>query len=83
MCGYKVPGNKFYLQRKLFCGNYIESQYYNHLGGKKPNNSIKGIRLVTGDICAMYYSFQYVFLGAETNRIGNIGLNITLLIGSD
>ena len=30
MCGSKVPGKKFYVQRKLFCGNYIESQYYNH-----------------------------------------------------
>ena len=35
MFGSKVPGDKFYAQRKLFCGCYIESQYYNHLGGNK------------------------------------------------
>ena len=35
------------------CGDYIESKYYNHLGGKKENNSSKGDILVTGDICAM------------------------------
>ena len=23
-CGSKVPGNKFHVQRKLFCGNYID-----------------------------------------------------------
>ena len=23
MCGYKVPGNKFYVQRKLFCGDIL------------------------------------------------------------
>ena len=27
MCGSNVPGNKFYVHRKLFCGDYIESQY--------------------------------------------------------
>ena len=27
MCGSKVPGDKFYVQRKLFCGEYIESIY--------------------------------------------------------
>ena len=39
MCGSKVPGEKFYVQKKLFCGDYIDSQYYNHLGGKKAKNS--------------------------------------------
>ena len=27
MCGPKVPVNKFYVQRKLFCSDYIVSQY--------------------------------------------------------
>ena len=31
MCGSKVPGEKFYVQGKLFFGDYIESQYYNQL----------------------------------------------------
>ena len=56
MCGSKVPVENFYAQRKLFRGDYIESQYYNHLGGKKVNNSSKGGRLVTGNICAICYS---------------------------
>ena len=50
MCGSKVPGDKFYVQSKLFCDEYIESEYYNHLGGKKSNNSSKCGRFVTGDI---------------------------------
>ena len=58
--GSKVPGDQFYDQRKLFCGDYIESQYYNNLGGKKANNSSKGGRLVMGNICTICYSFQYV-----------------------
>ena len=52
-CGSKVPGDRFYVQRKLFCGDYIESQYYNHLGGKKAKNSSKDGRLVTINICAI------------------------------
>ena len=58
MCDSKVPGDKFYVQRKLFCGDYIESQYYNQLGSKKANNSNKGGRLVTVNICSIYYSLQ-------------------------
>ena len=50
MCSSKVPGDKFYVQRKPCCGDYIESKYYNHLGGKEASNSIKGGRLVMGDI---------------------------------
>ena len=53
MCGSKVPGDNFYVQRKLFCADYIESQYYNHLGGKKAKNSSKDGRLVTVNICAI------------------------------
>ena len=48
MCGSKVPGDKFYVQKKLFCGDYIESQYYNNLVGKKAKTINKGGRLVTG-----------------------------------
>ena len=50
MCGSKIPGNKFYVQRKLFCGDYIESKYYNPLDGKKSKNNSKGGILVTGNI---------------------------------
>ena len=50
MCGSRVPGDKFYVQRKLFCGKYIESQYYNNLGGKKAKSIRKGVRLITGNI---------------------------------
>ena len=64
MCGSKVPGDKFYVQRKLFCGDYIESKYYNHLGGKKVNKIRKVGIFVTGNICSICYSFQGVFSGA-------------------
>ena len=58
MCDSKVPGDKFYVQRKLFCGDYIESQYYNQLRIKKANNNSRGGRLVTVNICSIYYSLQ-------------------------
>ena len=83
MCGSQVPGDKFYVQRKLFCGDYIESQYYNHLGGRKANNSSKGYRLVTGNICAVCYLFQDVLSDAEIKRIRNIGGKSPLLICRD
>ena len=73
MCGSKVLGYKFYVQRELFCGEYIESQYYNHLAGKKAKNSSKGIRLVTGNICEICYSFQDVLSDDEIKRSHNIG----------
>ena len=80
MCGSKVPGDKFYVQRKLFCGDYIESRYYNHFGGKKVKNGSKGGRLVTGDIYSIWYSFQDVLSDAEMKRSRNIGGNNPLLI---
>ena len=55
MCGSKVPGKNVYVQRKLFCGDYIESQYYNNLGGKKTKKSGKVRRFLTGNICAIFY----------------------------
>ena len=73
MYGSKIPGDNFYVQKKLFCGDYIESQYYNHLGGKKAKNSSKGGRLVTGSICAICHSSQDLLSDAEIKRSRNIG----------
>ena len=83
MCRFKVPGDKFYFRRKLFCGDYIESQYYNNLGGKKEKNITKGGRLVTGDICAICYSFRDVLSDDEIKMSRNIGGNNPLLICRD
>ena len=58
MCGSKVPVDKYYVQRKLFCGDYTESRYYNHLGGKKVKNNSNSGRSATGNICAICNSFQ-------------------------
>ena len=52
MCGSKVPCNKFYVQKNVFCGEYIESQYYNHLG-EKEGKKIKDGRLVMDNIYAI------------------------------
>ena len=71
------------VQRKLFYGDYIESQYYNHLGGKKAKNSSKGGRLVMGNICKTCYSFQDVLSDAEIKRSCNIGGKNPLLICRD
>ena len=80
---YKVPGDKFYVQRKLFCGYYIESQYYNRLGGKKANIRNKGGIFVTDDICAIRYSCQDVLSDTEIKRIRHIGGKNLLLICRD
>ena len=53
MCGSGVLGKKLYVQMKLFFGDYIESQYYNHLDGNKENNGSEVGRLVTGNICTI------------------------------
>ena len=71
------------VQRKLFCGEYIESQYYNHLGGKKAKDSIKGVRLLMGNICEICYSFQDVLLYSEINRSRNIVVKNPLVICRD
>ena len=83
MCVSKVPGDKFYFQSKMFCGDYIESQYYNHLGGNKVNKGSKGGRFVMENICAKYYSFQAVLSDAAIKRSRNIGGNKLLLIFRD
>ena len=83
MCGYKVPGDKFYVQRKYFCGNYVESQYYNHLGGKKVKDINKGGSLAMRNICAICYSFHYVFSDDEIKRSCIIGGKNYLLIFRD
>ena len=59
ICGNRVPSNLFYVQRKCFCGDYIESQYDNHLGGKKRKDE-RGGRLVTKNVCAICYTFYNV-----------------------
>ena len=83
MCGSRVPGNKFYTQRKLFGGDYIESQYYNNLDGKKEKNGGKGGRLVTGNIFAICYYFQDIFSDSEKKRSCNIGGTNPLIICRD
>ena len=72
-----------FMFRGNFFGDYIESQYYNHLGGKKSKNSIKGVRLVTGSIYAICYSFQNVFPDAEIKKSHIIRENYPLLICRD
>ena len=68
---------------EMFFGDYIESQYYNYLGGKKSNNSCKGGRLAIGDICEILYSFQHVLSYSEIKRSCNIGGNNPLLVCRD
>ena len=82
-CGSKVPGEKFYFKRKIICGDYIDSKYYNHLGGNKAKNIGKGGRLVTENICETCYSFKNVLSDYEIKRSLNIGENNPLLICRD
>ena len=76
-------------RRQVLCSEetvlwwHIESQYYNHLGGKKANSSINGGILVTVNICEVCYSFQDFLLDAEIESIRNIEGNNPPLICHD
>lgn len=77
---YAVPG-RLYVQTKLLCSDNIESQYHNHLDGKKSKN--RGDRLVTEDVCAICYSFEDKLLGDNIEKNCDIGGNNPLFICCD
>ena len=57
VCGNSINNNYgFYVRRQLICGDYIESQYYN------PKSGVKGNRIVTEDICTIYYEDEDIVL---------------------
>ena len=70
-------------QKKMVCGDYIELQHYNQLGGKKSKNSSKVGRLVMGNSCEICYSFHNVLSDSEIKRSRNIGGKNPLLICGD
>ena len=74
---------KLYVQRKLFCGDYVEPQYYNHLGGKKAQRTSRSRILVTEAICAICYSYRDVLSDAEINNSRVIGGKNPLLVCRD
>ena len=63
----------------MFCGNYVESQYYNHLGRKKVKNTRCDIS-VADDIGVICYLFEYEMLDDETKRKRDIWGNNPLLM---
>ena len=69
----RYQATNFMFRGNFFCGDYIESQYYNHLSAKKSKNISKGGRLVTDNICTIFHSFQDVLSDAKIKRIRNIG----------
>ncbi len=53
-CGYKIDENGFYYRRALWCGDFVESQYY------MPNVGTKGDRILTLDICSICFSDTHI-----------------------
>ena len=53
--------------RKFRCGYYIEPQYYN------PNYGTKGRRIVTVDICAIWFDHDDIVSREDINNKKNVG----------
>ena len=68
---------------KLFYGDYVEPQYYNDYGGKKAKNTYGSGRLVTNNICAIYYSFKDVLSDTGIKKSRDIGGKNPLLVCRD
>ena len=79
ICGDNVPGNKCYVQRNIFCDDYIVSQYYNHLNEKQSWNE-RGDRLVTEGICKICYTFDNVMSKDIVKQSRDIGGKKPLLV---
>ena len=60
-CGSIVTGGggKFFSREGIWCGDSIELQYFN------PPNGTKGGRIVTNDVCALYYIDDYLLTPNE------------------
>ena len=66
VCGNTVRAAPFYAQRRLRCGYYINLQYYN------PNAGIKGGRIVTVDICAIFFEDDDIVSQDEIKKNINV-----------
>ena len=71
ICGGKVPSEQLYVQRRLICGDYIESQYYSHLGGKTGQIK-KGAQLFTESIWAIHFTFKNIMSEDEIKKSRDI-----------
>ena len=82
ICGGKILDRetKLYVQRKLFCGDYVEVQYYNHLGDKKSHGKKSNRKLLTEDVCAISYSYRDVLSNTEIKKSRDIGGKNPLLV---
>lgn len=75
ICGKDVPSNGFYVMRKVRCGDFVESQYYN-----PPDNAANRGRLITDDVCAMCFSDDDIVSRDEIIAKRDIGGHNPLLI---
>lgn len=82
ICGGKILDREanLYVQRKLFCGDYVEAQYYNHLGDKKSQGKKSNRKLLTEDVCAICCSYRDVVSNTEIKESRDIGGKNPLLI---
>ena len=59
---------RFVMMRKLRCGNYVDSQYYNSLGSAK-----NGGGLITEDLCAICFAHGNIVSRDEMMKIRDVG----------
>ena len=62
------------MKRQLRCGNHIESQYYN------PKSGVKGNRIVSENICAIFYKDEDIVLSEDIRDNRDIGGKNPLLV---
>ena len=69
MCGNKVTVENLYAQRKLYCWDTVESNYYN------PSTGTKGVRILIEDVCSVCYLKDNILYKVELMRRPNVAEN--------
>ena len=76
ICGDEIKDKSgiIYVQAVNRCGKYIESQYY------IPNAGLKGVRILTADICAICYDTEDIVSTDEIWKERDMGGKNPLLV---
>ena len=70
MCVNEVTIEEFVMMWKLWCGNYVESQYYNYLGSAA--NGRRG-GLITEDVCEICFAHDDIVSRDEIMKMRGVG----------
>ena len=75
VCGNEVKIEGFVMMRKLWCGHYVESRYYNSLGSAK--NGGRG-GPITEDVCAIWFYHNKIVSRDKMIKMRDVGEKIRL-----